>query len=208
MSHFGSFWTPSGGSNFGVGRLRAHFGIFCIFGIFVSFLSKSQRMLVQQNDPLVGWSLFENARFCHFWGSEPYPTLTQISGFWPFFRLFKIVILNPPSPDFSNRLLSHFDHLEKQWFFRFSGFGPLFSEVATLRRWIWVPCRMTGRPWKMTFLAIFGIFAKMPFWVKFLKISWFWTSFCHGGPPQTCQNRGFFAFLVIWGRFWPDPNVF
>ena len=190
----GSFWGHFGPPKTSFSG-QTHFGH---FWDFLSLLSSWRvHHLILAGVTFHGFS-FLKCTFFSIWGkwalSYPYPIFT----FWPFFHYFWFCVrCGHPRSSIRLSILAILTTLKNTRKTRFSGFGPLFSGMATLRRWIWAPYRMTGRPSKMTFLAIFDIFAKMPFLVIFLKKTWFWTSFCHEGPPQSTRKWGFCSFWAL-----------
>ena len=72
------------------------------------------------------------------------PHLIFLTDFWDTFHKWKV----QKKP--SNCKMSKPTPYSKSWFYGF------FSWFHVRQMWIWVPCRMTGQPWKMTFLAIFA----------------------------------------------------
>ena len=121
------------------------------------------------NDASGHFSKTQNARFCRFWGVEPYPRLTQIPIFWPFFASFHFWSADVKSQDFSNRLLSIFqmskntrkNRVFRFWTLDFTFFNP--SEVDS------VTLEYTQICSKMTF---FHFFAKSGKTVIFGDFSW------------------------------------
>ena len=182
-----TFWTPfwifGDPPKSGFWRGSPVLVIFCIFWHFWLKKGQPQWILVLQMTLLDIFGKRKMHVFYRFWEVEPYPRLTQIPEFSPFFTTCHFWSADVKSQDFANRLLSIFQmskNTRKNPVFRF--WTPIFrfstpSEVDILT------VEYTQIFSKMTFFHFFSKSEKTWFLVIFLKKSLFWTSFDIVPPP-------------------------